>query len=726
MDQMSQGSEVSQGERGYPPYHLPGFEKVRGKKTGFFHVEKHDGAWWLIDPNGHGFFIVGVDHINYHIHYSEALGYAPYHQSVEQKYGSEEKWAAATGERLRQWGFNTLGANHTKYLRHTHFAHVEWFGAQPFVDIEDLVPRTWWTGFPNVFSPAFPSYCDDLARRVCAANRDDPWLIGYFLDNELQWFGKIEGGSWSNEFGLVEEAWKKPANHTAKQALVELARKRFADIKEFNNAWQTSFDSFGDFAASTELSPPLTPEAQRMARQYVRMAAELYFKGTTEAIRRHDPNHLILGVRFAEWAPDIWDICGEYCDVVSLNNYPTVDIERGVPTSLVDNYRRLYEQAGKPLFITEWSFPALDSGIPCKEAVGMRVVTQKQRARCFRHFLQTLFSLPMVIGSDWYDWADEPILGMSYDMPEDGNAGLVNERDEPWEELTKAAGGLNPQACELHLAGKLDSVYEPVSSPRWTRPVPPMTINDPAAPIKLTTGELELESAGGGRAWNMRYQVRPIGGWQPIILQGSAGDLLAKPEKTTIAAVCEDEEFTVVDMTLSHPGSATVGAFAMAWRFWVPKQSGGWFAAQNLWVENIGAHPWKLAGISYFRRMEGGRSADPGARPAINVSRFYLPMAAWQEDGSGFGPPKVGFGQAIVAMDESLGFGFRREKDGFLSECRQWLDVELPPGARHSGDGSAAIVFGYQGSATAEQLLRLAERAQQVREEARALISPAK
>jgi len=63
-------------------------ESPKGKATGFFHVEQHDGRWWTIDPKGRPFFIVGTDHANFRAHWCEKLGYAPYHRNMVTRFGS--------------------------------------------------------------------------------------------------------------------------------------------------------------------------------------------------------------------------------------------------------------------------------------------------------------------------------------------------------------------------------------------------------------------------------------------------------------------------------------------------------------------------------------------------------------------------------------------------------------------------------------------------------------
>ena len=66
------------------------------------------------------------------------------------------------------------------------------------------------------------------------------------------------------------------------------------------------------------------------------------------------------------------------------------------------------EVVRKPMIITEWSFPALDSGLPCKHGAGMRVDTQDQKAACYRIFANAMADLPFLVGYHWFMWADEP------------------------------------------------------------------------------------------------------------------------------------------------------------------------------------------------------------------------------------------------------------------------------------------------------------------------------
>ena len=94
------------------PYDAPGSGiKAPGGASGFFRTEKVDGRWWFVDPNGELFFALGTDWVN-----ADGFNKA-YTRIIKEKYGTTEKWAAATVKRLKSWGMNHLGTSNTPELR---------------------------------------------------------------------------------------------------------------------------------------------------------------------------------------------------------------------------------------------------------------------------------------------------------------------------------------------------------------------------------------------------------------------------------------------------------------------------------------------------------------------------------------------------------------------------------------------------------------------------------
>ena len=417
--------------------------------------------WWLVDPEGKPFFDVGTDHVNYRGHWCEALGYSPYHRNVEAKFGGEEKWAASALERLTTWGFNTLPAGHALSLRHHGLPHILFasFGSS-FAHREWIAEPIYWTGFPDVFSPRWPSHCRFIARKMAQESRGDPWCLGTFLDNELEWYGK--------KGHLVDEVFKLAPAAPAKRALLDWLLKRWGSLAEVNRRLGTNYADERAFLVATTVPPgsagkdagATVADALAEVRDgFMAEIAERYFSVPAKALREADPDHLVLGCRFAGRAPEsALPAAGKYNDVFTFNTYPRVDFENtwrpdgtgGVVQRVPRELSEMYRVVRRPMIITEWSFPALDSGLPCKHGAGMRVDTQEQKAACYRIFVNAMADLPFMVGYHYFMWADEPAPGISSTFPEDSNYGVVNEKDETYETLVKTATEVNRAVAARH------------------------------------------------------------------------------------------------------------------------------------------------------------------------------------------------------------------------------------------------------------------------------------
>ena len=633
-----------------PPYAGPACELFAAKATGFFRVEERDGRWWYVDPNGRPFYLVGTDHVGFDGHWCEKLGYAPYGRVAKAKYGDEQKWAAATIDRLKAWGFNALTAGNSESLRHRGLPHLQFasFGSD-FAGHNDLSPKSTWTGFPNVWSPDWPDHCDATARRLCAPRKDDPWLIGYFLDNELEWYGRV-----FRDEGLFDEAWKKPATHTAKQAWVQFVKAHFGgDLAKINAALKTSFPDFVAMGRDTSPHTIETAEHREVARLWVRATAERYFRGCAEAIRRHDPNHLIVGCRFAGRAPGIWDVAGQWCDVVSLNLYPMIDVERGVPADVIDFIDTCQREAKKPMMLTEWGFPGLDAGLPSRHGAGMRVDTQEQRAQCFTHFQNLLFRLPYMVGSAHFMYLDEPAQGISTSFPEDSNYGLINGDDVPYPPITSAATKLNPDACRLHLEGGAKAaVIPPFALPGWMtdRPAPSAP---PAGPVAFTTGTLVVRGPFDGTAWRLECGGETVGTLSPMIHQRGGGDRWTHPTSVRITGIQTNARVAIVEVEAATSSNDWNFAYAMTVRYRIPLDGSGWIAAQTLSIRNQDGRAWEAVEAFHYL-LPAGRVDD--IRPLSDVPQYYREVHGWTDParqlalGCWF-PPDSGFKAAFWRGD---------------------------------------------------------------------------
>ncbi|MEM3424561.1 MAG: beta-galactosidase [Thermoproteota archaeon] len=402
---------------------------VKGNATGFFHVEKINGVWWLIDPEGNCFISKGVNHVSFNADYSPSLGYSPYNKAVLKKYGGVEPWAKATVERLRSYGFNTIGAWSSRELYELEIPYTV------ILDIAASAGSEWLSGsVVDYFSEKFEKVAEEVAEKMCAPRRDDPYLLGYFTDNELRW-----GPDWRSSKHLFDDYLALEKDAPGKRMLVQYLREKYGSIGELNAKWGTGFSSFEDIL--NIYGPPAGASLDSDRLGFLELVSKRYFKVCHDAIRKHDPNHLILGCRFAFRPPDeVLKGCIGHVDVVSVNNY-------GWEPPLED-LRAINRLTGLPVMITEFSFKARDSGLPNTRGAGTPLATQGDRAERFENYVSKILSEPYVVGYHWFQYSDQPAQGR-FDG-ENSNFGLVNIEDEPWVILVTRVTSVNLRAELIH------------------------------------------------------------------------------------------------------------------------------------------------------------------------------------------------------------------------------------------------------------------------------------
>ena len=190
--------------------------------TGFFRVADVDGRPGIVAPDGTPRFVLGCCWVHPRGSFSHALGHSPYGRFCETNYPSQAAWAEETLGRLRSWGFNNLGAaSDVELCGRQGLSHVATLRlGQDFAKGDpdrSILPygNAPGTALPNVFHPDWPAFCEARAEELCAAVRDDPWLLGWFLDNELAWGARRSQPA----TGLFEAIAALPPEHSARKAL---------------------------------------------------------------------------------------------------------------------------------------------------------------------------------------------------------------------------------------------------------------------------------------------------------------------------------------------------------------------------------------------------------------------------------------------------------------------------------------------------------------------------
>ena len=389
--QLNQDSQLARSKYG-------GFLDKQVAATGWFRVEKIDGRWWFVDPDGYLFLSMGANGINTGGGggYSDADGLENVFTKIpprierpvttrnndrafmfmsygemnqRERYGDNENfrqnWAEIAIKRMRAWGLNTglTGSNEMPYL-----GFLRYQGVQTFFGLQDI------------YIDNYEQLIDDGIRAATENLKNDPYLIGYFLQNEPSWL-EIE----PRVCQLILDGDDIP-------------------LKAALKAWLAEGD---------------TP-ARRT--EFVHSTFRKHLETETKYLRKYDPNHLSMGIRFGHSAvphPSILQMCKDLFDVYSVNTY------RIMPN--MDYVNEVAAKIDLPLIFGEFHFGSIDRGM----APGLvQVANQQERAVAFRYFAENAFANPNIIGISWFQFTDQGMLGRG-----DGeryNIGIVDVTDRPY------------------------------------------------------------------------------------------------------------------------------------------------------------------------------------------------------------------------------------------------------------------------------------------------------
>lgn len=335
----------------------------------------------------------------------------------------EKRWTGHTLDRLQAWGFNTVG---------------NW--SAPSLANADRVPYTlplsivgdyasistgsdWWGGMPDPFDPRFAMATERAVAIATRDHRDDPWLIGYYADNELAWAGP--GDDPKARYALAYGTLKMTTDVPAKRAFLKQLRDKYRNQAGLSKAWGIDLPAW-ELMEDPGFVPPLPsaehPEIEADFKYFQKIFADTYFKTISDSLKWHAPNQLLLGGRFAITTPEAVESCAQYCDVLSFNMY-TLQPQDGY------DFTKL-RSLDKPVLITEFNFGSTDRG-PFWGGV-TQLAKEDDRGPAYANFLKKALNEPSIVGVHWFQYLDQPVTGRLLDG-ENGHFGLVGITDLPFQ-----------------------------------------------------------------------------------------------------------------------------------------------------------------------------------------------------------------------------------------------------------------------------------------------------
>ncbi|MDF2927009.1 MAG: Beta-agarase [Paenibacillaceae bacterium] len=418
-----------------------GWKEKRFDATGYFRTQ-HDGTrWWLVDPEGYAFISTGIDSVNpgeagriqdieaFYEKFPDKDGefsdawrlgerfddQAYYNFAVAnliRAFGRNwwEPWARLTKRRLMEWGVNTIANwSSLEFIRYAKMSYV-W----PLVGFPQTEKKIF-RDFPDVFSEEYQREAEKFAQQL-KEFAGDSYLIGYFLRNEPTW-------AFVEDLNIAEELLAYPEDLASKDELIQFISNRYeGSIEKLNAAWNTGFIFFEQLKEPIKKASRLSEAAAQDLEDFSEIMIRNYVRIPSEAVKRVDPYHLNLGMRYGEICQAKQVSGCEYFDVFSFNCYkmdPAKEIEKiGKMTNL-------------PVMIGEYHFGALDRGLM---STGLRgVSSQAERGKAYQFYLENGAAEKYFTGAHYFIYNDQAVLGR-FDG-ESNQIGCVDVCNRPYKEF---------------------------------------------------------------------------------------------------------------------------------------------------------------------------------------------------------------------------------------------------------------------------------------------------
>lgn len=410
-----------------------GYKQRKVNATGFFRTEQIDGIWWFVDPEGYLFLSVGVDcihptpgglakEVDKRANMFKELppkdlfpsGNTPYSNdrsfglwNLYRRYGEsyKDKAKEMVIRRMEKWGVNTI-ANWSS-------AEIMNMNRKAFVtSMQTAGVESRLMGLADVYASDFYLKLNESIKASIEKYRYNPWLIGFFVGNEPAWIGHEE-----RLCHIIFDGQDSPI----KERLVE-----------FTNIHGKSPKSYKEFVWKT---------------------FELFLQAVKNTQKKYAPHHLNLGYRFGnpdEIEEELLVICSKAFDVLSFNSYSLKPDK-----AMMD---RVLKITNLPMMIGEYHFGTIDRGLAQSL---WQVDSQRERGTAYRYYTEQAYSHPGLIGTAYFQWADQDITGRRNDG-ENYNCGLIDVTDRPYKHQVEAMQETAKALFEIHSGNKKPYEQKPL------------------------------------------------------------------------------------------------------------------------------------------------------------------------------------------------------------------------------------------------------------------------
>jgi len=445
--------------------------------TGFFRVEKHQGKWWLVDPEGRLFWSHGIVAVEpyhktaitdreymysflpskdeplgrfygtastrwgYYSRYDTFETYSYTKANMYRIWGEDwfDKSAGLAHHRLKSWGMNTMHTPNWDNREIYELRKTPYTGTLRTRQARRIIGDEVSEGsrFPDPFDPSFRRILRDQLAYHKGHSIDDPWCIGYHIDGEPDW-------GWDG-ISLAVSTLKSPPDQAAKREFINDLKLKYSSIDRLNTAWGTSHGSWG--ALLMNRTEPEGEGAYADLRAFYAKLADTYFRICKEELKSAAPNQLYFGCRFWSVNIPVADAAAKYCDVVGYNRYYYTVENFYMPSGQkIDTL-----EYDKPMLFGEWHVGALDRGMLHPSL--RQTKDQDQRAKAYKDYVLGAMRHPQAVGTIYFQYQDQETTGRVGDG-ENYQIGFIDVCNKPYYEIIRASRDVGYNMYDYRFSNK--------------------------------------------------------------------------------------------------------------------------------------------------------------------------------------------------------------------------------------------------------------------------------
>ncbi|MEM6688809.1 MAG: hypothetical protein AAF664_05240, partial [Planctomycetota bacterium] len=436
----------------------------------FVHLENDKGVWWLASHTGERFITTGMNHVGeggvLFNEVNDGWLTGRFGNDIRGSWGGLNPRAKNMGayadmvvKDFKDYGFNTIPFHAYSTPLHLYEKRKIHFVAKIKVQNISLMQMNRANGarFPDVFSESFRARLDEVAKKICTPLRDSKYCLGYAyfdmpdLKPVRRWHSQMFPDR-GLVYPWVQDMRELPADAEGKRRWIQILEGNHESAVEAARVYAIdNVETWEELSAVT--SWPIKPndvfKVKKDADDMLTALAEKWYGLHRELIKKHDPNHLLLGDKYdvgyeksVEMIPDgVLNAIGKHCDVLMIQYYSFYTDQHNA------TLRDLHSKTGLPIINGDHSY-AFKTPKHTK-IKGLEVESLEAVANEYRRYMRGIMEdHPYMLG--WWNcgyieqWAPAGTKQLGQ------QSGFFSPRGEPNTKLLTIVSEANKNAATWH------------------------------------------------------------------------------------------------------------------------------------------------------------------------------------------------------------------------------------------------------------------------------------